>query len=148
MLSRVIQGLSEAPLGPCGLFCKKRSKVNDDGGPKSKLSLEERLLLALDYWREYCAFFHVAGNFGVSESTTIGTTHWVEETLMESGQFTLPKRQEWQGDGTDIEGVLIDAMEVEIERPKKSKKRHYSGKKNKGAGGCEQRLSAHSGNRF
>ena len=49
------------------------------GGPKPKLSLEDRLLLALDYWREYCAFFHVAGNFGVSESSAIRTTHWEEE---------------------------------------------------------------------
>lgn len=89
------------------------------GGPKPKLIVEDRLLLALEYLREYRTFFHIAGDFGVSEATAMRTTHWVENTLMQSGEFTLPKRQEWQQDSTDIEVVLIDATEVECERPKK-----------------------------
>jgi Helix-turn-helix of DDE superfamily endonuclease len=97
------------------------AKQRRKGGPKPKLSVEDRLLLALAYLREYRTFFHIAGDFGVSEATAIRTTHWVENTLMQSGEFGLPKRQEWHDKGTDIDVVLIDATEVEIERPKKSR---------------------------
>ena len=90
------------------------------GGPQPKLVIENQLLLALAYWREYRSFFHIGGDFDVSESTAQRITEWVENTLMQSGKFTLPKREEWQEECTDIEVVLVDATEVECERPKKN----------------------------
>ena len=33
------------------------------GGPKRKLSVEDMLLLALEYLREYRTYFHVATNY-------------------------------------------------------------------------------------
>ncbi len=91
------------------------------GGPTPKLCVEDRLLLAMSYWREYRSYFHIGGDFNVSESTVQRTTEWVENTLIASNQFHLPKRQEWQGENVAIEVVFVDATEVEIERPKKSK---------------------------
>ncbi|MDR0723999.1 MAG: transposase family protein [Endomicrobium sp.] len=36
-------------------YKKKRSK----GGRKSKLEVEEILLMTLEYWREYRTYFHI-----------------------------------------------------------------------------------------
>ena len=43
---------------------KKKAK----GGRKSKLSIEDQLLMALEYIREYRTYFHIATNDGISES--------------------------------------------------------------------------------
>ncbi|KJV88579.1 IS5 family transposase ISOt6 [Orientia tsutsugamushi] len=38
------------------------------GGRKNKLNLEEQLLMALEYLREYRTYFHIGKNYGISES--------------------------------------------------------------------------------
>ena len=38
------------------------------GGPKPKLSIEDMLLAALEYWREYRTYAHIGVGFGLSES--------------------------------------------------------------------------------
>ena len=52
------------------------------GGRKNKLRIEDLLLLALEYMREYRTCFHIAKNYGVSESSAYKTTVWVENTLI------------------------------------------------------------------
>lgn len=91
------------------------------GGRLPKLCVEDQLLMTLTYLREYRTQFHVAMDYGVSESTCSKNTRWLEDTLMQSEEFTLPQRPAWQGVKTDIEVVLIDATEVACERPKKSR---------------------------
>jgi hypothetical protein len=91
------------------------------GGRTPKLCVEDQLLMTLTYLREYRTQFHIAMDYGVSEASCSKSIRWVEDTLMQSGQFTLPKRPEWQGEMTEIEVVLIDATEVACERPKKSR---------------------------
>ncbi|SPM45585.1 IS5 family transposase ISOt6 [Orientia tsutsugamushi] len=44
----------------------KKSK----GERKNKLNLEERLLIVLEYLREYRTYFHIGQNHGISESAT------------------------------------------------------------------------------
>jgi hypothetical protein len=39
------------------------------GGCPAKLSVEDRLLMALEYWREYRTYFHIGTSYGVSESS-------------------------------------------------------------------------------
>jgi hypothetical protein len=39
------------------------------GGRKYKLSLEDMLLMALEYMREYRTYFHISQSYGVSESS-------------------------------------------------------------------------------
>ena len=46
---------------------------------------------------------------------------WVENILIKSNEFSLPKKKELVND-TDIKMVLVDATECEIERPKKTAK--------------------------
>ena len=91
------------------------------GGPKSKLCIEDRLLMALEYLREYRTYFHVAQNYGLSESNTYKICRWVEDTLIKDECFALPGRKALLKSEDEIEVVLIDATETPIERPKKGK---------------------------
>ncbi|BCU11459.1 hypothetical protein MAN88_20230 [Microcystis aeruginosa] len=38
-------------------------------GPKPKLSIEEQVLVTLEYWREYRTYFHIGTSWELSEST-------------------------------------------------------------------------------
>jgi hypothetical protein len=62
-------------------------------GRKRKLSLENSLLMTLEYIREYRTYFHVSQSYGVSESNTYKTVRWVEETLIKHPDFALPGRK-------------------------------------------------------
>ena len=52
-----------------GILSEADKKKKSRGGRKNKLSLEDRLLMALEYIREYRTYFHVSQSYGVSEST-------------------------------------------------------------------------------
>ena len=67
---------------------EKRSK----GGPKPKLSLEDMLLAALEYWREYRTYAHIAVGFELSESQIFRIVEWVENVLVKDGLFRLLRR--------------------------------------------------------
>jgi hypothetical protein len=97
----------------------KKKKVR--GGRKNKLSLEDRLLMALEYIREYRTYFHVSQSYGVSESTAYDTIRWIEETLIKHPDFALPGRKALLKSDMEYDVILIDATETPIERPKKSK---------------------------
>jgi len=92
------------------------------GGPKPKLSLEDMLLAALEYIREYRTYAHVAASYGMSESQIFRIIRWVEDTLVKDGTFSLPGRKALLKSDMEYEVVLIDATESPVERPKKSKK--------------------------
>jgi transposase len=96
---------------------KKKAK----GGRKSKLSIEDRLLMALEYIREYRTYFHVSQSYGVSESTSYDTIKWIEDTLIKHPDFALPGRKALLKSDMEYEIILIDATETPIERPKKKK---------------------------
>ncbi len=71
--------------------------------------------------------FHVARSYGISEPTASRTIHHVEDCLIQSNLFNLPKTLP-KGEGIDWNVVIVDATEIPIERPKKQKK-SYGGKK-------------------
>jgi len=88
------------------------------GGRPNKLSLEDTLMMALEYLREYRTYFHIGGSYGVSESYAYKVIRWVEDTLIKSGKFSLPgKKTLLKSDEYEI--VLVDVAETPIERPKK-----------------------------
>lgn len=97
----------------------KRRKTNS--GRKRKLSLENSLLMTLEYIREYRTYFHISQSYGVSESNTYKTVRWVEETLIKHPDFALPGRKALLKSDMEYDVILIDATETPIERPKKSK---------------------------
>ena len=89
------------------------------GGRKNKLSIESRLLMTLEYIREYRTYFHVSQSYGLSESTTYDAIKWIENTLIKHPDFALPGRKALLKSEMKYEVVLIDATETPIERPKK-----------------------------
>lgn len=98
-------------------------------GAKPKLDLAARVLLTLEYWREYRTYFHIGSSWGVHESTVCRIVHWVETTLMASKRFRLPgKKALVKGFGSPSV-VVVDVTETPIERPKRHQRRFYSGKK-------------------
>jgi hypothetical protein len=92
------------------------------GGRPHKLALEDRLLMTLEYLREYRTYFHVATSYGVSESNCFQAIRWVENTLIDCGKFALPGRKELLKSDMEYEVILVDATESPVERPKKNKK--------------------------
>ena len=100
------------------------------GGRKRKLSIEETLLITLEYYKEYRTFECIAASYGVSKQSIHKTVKWVEETLVESGLFSLPSKKALRGDGYEIEVIVVDTTETPIQRPKKGQRQYYSGKKN------------------
>ncbi|WP_445206280.1 transposase family protein [Acinetobacter sp. KS-LM10] len=91
-------------------------------GRPAKLSLEDQVLLSLSYWREYRTLFHVATSYGVSELTASRIVRHVEDCLIQSNLFNLPKDLP-QGEGIDWNVVIIDATEIPIQRPKKTEEK-------------------------
>ena len=91
-------------------------------GRPAKLSLEDQVLLSLSYWREYRTLFHVATSYGVSEPTASRIVRHVEDCLMQSNLFNLPKNLP-EGEGIDWNVVIIDATEIPIQRPKKTEEK-------------------------
>jgi len=91
------------------------------GGRSPKLSIENQLMLSLEYLRQYITFAELGFNYGVAESTAHDIVVWVENTLIKSGQFNLPGKKALLEDN-DLQIVLLDVMESPVERPKKNKK--------------------------
>jgi hypothetical protein len=91
------------------------------GGRKSKLSIEDRLLMALEYLWEYRTYFHIGQSYGISESNAYKICRWVEDSLIKDKRFALPGKKTLLKSDTEYEVVLIDVAESPIERPKKDK---------------------------
>ena len=96
-------------------------KKKEFGGKPNKLTIEERLLMWLEYMREYRTYFHTASSYGVSESACFRNCVWIEDILIKSKEFSLPKRTAPLKGDHEIEAVMIDATESPIERPQKNK---------------------------
>lgn len=100
---------------------RAEKQIRKRGGYEPSLVLEDRLLLALEYLREYRTYFHIGQSYGVSESTAQRISRWVEDTLVKDKQFALPGKKALLKSDMVIEVALVDASESPVERPKKDK---------------------------
>ncbi len=89
-------------------------------GPKATLRKEDELLMMLLYYREYRTFYHIAGDFAMSETQCWRIVTIAEKLLIKSGLFHLPGKKKLADEQMAWEVVLIDASEHSIERPKKN----------------------------
>lgn len=99
-------------------------------GRPSKLSLEDQVLMTLEYLREYRTYFHIAQTWGVYESTAYRIIHTVEDTLIRCKKFHLPGKKKLLEPNYEIEAVVVDVTESPIERPKKTKNTTTVAKRN------------------
>jgi hypothetical protein len=103
------------------ILIEAEAKKKARGGKPNKQCMEDRLLMALEYLREYRTYFHIAKSYGISESACYRNVRWIEETLIQHPDFALPGRKELLKSDMEYEVLAIDATETAIERPKKSK---------------------------
>ena len=105
-----------------GILEEAMSKKLARGGRKPTLSLEEMLLAALEYWREYRTYAHIAASYGIHESNMYRLIKWAEDVLIKNGTFSLPGKKALLKSDVEYEVVQIDVTESPVERPKRGKK--------------------------
>ena len=120
------------------LFEKMLERLNEQykqdhirgGAPGQPVEL--RLTLALEYWREYRSFRHMANDHQISRTQINRAILWVEDILSESDEFRLKELKERfkPGEESEIQVIVVDVEEQPIERPKYDQRGSYSGKKN------------------
>lgn len=89
-------------------------------GGQPKLSVEDQLLLVLEYWREYRTQFHIGTSWGLSESAVCRLIRKVETLLIQSGQFSLPGKKQLYQNAERWDVLVVDVTESPVERPKKN----------------------------
>ncbi|UZQ29924.1 MAG: transposase family protein [Spiroplasma phoeniceum] len=92
------------------------------GGKANKLSLENRLLMTLSYWREYRTYFHLGKNFGISEDNCYRNIKWIEYILIKHPDFQqFAGKKALINDYFNDKNIIIDVTKTPIQRPKKDK---------------------------
>jgi hypothetical protein len=92
------------------------------GKPPTTLRLEDRLLVTLQYWREYRTLEHLAYDYNTVKSYIHEVIEWVEDTLIQIGYYRLPGKKILMNGEQKPRVVSIDVTEHPIERPKKNRK--------------------------
>ena len=98
-------------------------------GPKPKLSIEEQVLVTLEYWREYRTYFHIGTSWELSESTICRIVNKTEKMLLQSGNFRLKGKKALLNQAEIPVITVMDVTETPIERPQKKQKDFFSGKR-------------------
>lgn len=93
----------------------------NNAGRTSQLSVLDKLVITLQYWREYRTYRHIAFDYGVGKSTIGEAVLWVEGTLIKSNCCNLKSARELRDNVSKIKIAIVDVTEQEIERPKKNK---------------------------
>lgn len=99
---------------------RKQTLTHPARGKPPKLSLEDKLLVMLMYYREYRTQEHIAITYGISESRVCEIIQDMENILIKDKRFHLPGKKVLLDSDSDIEVILIDVAESPIERPKKN----------------------------
>jgi hypothetical protein len=94
-------------------------------GLKSKLSLENQVLLTLLYLRDYPTFIQLGLQFGISESYAHKIYHKISALLVRI--LHVKSRQALFEN--PIGTLVVDVTEQPIERPQQGQKAYFSGKK-------------------
>jgi len=91
-------------------------------GRKPQLSVLDKLVITLMYWREYRTYRHIAFDYSVGKSTIGEVILWVENTIIASGLCNLKSARELRENPNKIKIAIIDVTEQEIERPKRGRR--------------------------
>ena len=96
-------------------------------GRHSKLAVDEMLMMACKYWKEYVTYLLLSPEYGIAESSAHDILVWVENVLIKSGRFALPGKKLVSGD--DLAVILVDVTETPVERPKRGQKSGIQGRR-------------------
>jgi hypothetical protein len=102
----MVQAIKEARLG------RKTKRGN-----QPTFTEEEQVCILLEYYREYPTMLQMSTRWkGVHEATISRNISKTEVILIKNNLFHLPKEKL-----EDAETIVIDATEIQIDRPKKNK---------------------------
>ena len=107
---------------------KAQEKLKKKPGRPNKLTIENQILLTLQYWREYRTYYHISQDCKIHESNACRIVKKIENILIKSRKFNLPGKKNLLDLSLNEDLILMDVMESPIERPKKHQKSFYSGK--------------------
>ncbi len=105
-------------------------EAHKNRGRHRKCSCEDMLLLTLEYYKEYRSMECIGASYGLTKSTVAKVIKWVEEALIQSGEFSLPGKKKLSQPTVEYEVIVVDTTETPIQRPKNNQRKYYSGKKN------------------
>jgi len=97
-------------------------QLHKQGGRPPKLSVLDKLVITLSYYREYRTMEHIGFDYNIAKGRISDAVKWVEDTLLQDGTFSLPSKRTLLSPDSGIDIVIVDATEQETERPKKSRK--------------------------
>ena len=75
-------------------------------GRSTKLSLEDMLLVAMEYWYEKRTYEQIAASYKLAASNVCRSIKWIEEVLGREGTFRV------QGNGESVEPVVRKVPEM------------------------------------
>lgn len=122
-------GLKKETFAQMVEIVENQEQLKTKTGRPSKLSLENQVLMTLEYLREYRTYFHIAQSWSVNESTAYRIIRKIENILIRSPEFALPGKKQLLKSNHELEVVVIDVTETPIERPQKNKKNTTVGKR-------------------
>jgi hypothetical protein len=99
---------------------KKAMRKHPSRGAPSKLSIEDRVLMLLMYYREYRTMAHIGLTYRISESRVCETIREMEAILIQDPRFHLPGKKALVKAEPLFDVVLVDVTETPCERPKKN----------------------------
>lgn len=99
----------------------EQERPKKKSGRPPKLAVADQVLVALQYWREYRPYFHIAVSWRISEAAVCRIVHKVETWLLKVPEFHLPGKKKLRESGTQFEVLVIDATESPVERPQKNR---------------------------
>ena len=108
---------------------RQHSQQKKKTGRPGKISLEDQVLMTLEYWREYRTYFHIGQSWGVTESTACRIIRKIENIFSQARVFALPGKKCLQESNSSIDIVVIDVTKSPIERPKKNKNTSIAARK-------------------
>ena len=123
-----LTGVSRQTFQEMVRLVKADEKKKKKSGHRPKLIIEDKVLMVIQYWREYRTYYHIGLDWGLSESAVCRTVYKIENILISSRKFSLPGKKELWKMSSEEDLVVMDMMESPIERPKIGQKRFFSGK--------------------
>ena len=104
------------------------AELHKFGGKPPKLSVLDKLVITLDYYKDYRPYERIAFDYDVVKATIWNSINWVESVLIKDKRFQLPSKRELREAEFDV--ILVDCTESPIQRPKKNSKSGIPARKN------------------
>ena len=101
---------------------KDAEKLRKKPGRPPKLKIEDKILMFLEYLREYRTFYHLGAAWGINESTAYRIVQKIENILIKAPALRLPGKKRLISENSQLETVVIDVSETPVERQKKNKR--------------------------